>query len=214
MGCPSGATRPSSSVTGSSYSYRLPLSAPATNAERTGSVASLNATVPVSMVPTRDTFASNSPSLTAPAGRSVASTRSSTVPGVRVPHDSDPSTTLGVTWLARTVPAATRSTKSARMGERDRDMPASWAGWLSFEDRRARRRPRTTSSSNSLHGGGARGTDLRHPRHASRAALAFAPTRRGDEMSATDNAATLSAYAVGHDASHLTEDAVFTDMNS
>ena len=39
-------------------------------------------------------------------------------------------------------------------------------------------------------------------------------TPKGDEMSAADNAATLSAYAVGHDASHLTDDAVFTDMNS
>src|SRR5215218_2384322 len=142
MGWPSGATRPSSSVTGSSYSYRLPLSAPATNADFTGSVALRNATVPVSIVPSRVTVASKSPSLIAPAGRSLASTSSSTVPGVSGAHDVESSTTLGVTWLARTVPATTKSATRARIGERDRDIGDSCAMCVSIEHRRALRHRR------------------------------------------------------------------------
>src|SRR4051794_21964988 len=155
MGWPSGATRPSSEVTGSGYSYRLPLFAPATKADFTGSDASRNPTAPVSTVPSRVTVALKSPELTSPAGRSVASTRSSTVPGVSGPHDDDPSTTLGVTELASTVPAATRRTRNARIGDRDRDMAGSWAKWVSSEGPRAPRQPRVTSPPDSLHACGA-----------------------------------------------------------
>src|SRR4051795_5097777 len=120
MGWPSGAASPSSWVTGLGYTYRLPLVAPATNADLTGSDAFRNATVPVSIVPSRLTLALKSPSPTEAPGRSVASTRSSTVPGVRGPHEVEPSTSRGVTLLASTVPAATRSVTRARTGERDR----------------------------------------------------------------------------------------------
>src|SRR3954447_16887490 len=130
MGWPSGATRPSSDVTGSGYSYRLPLFAPATNADFTGSVASRKPTEPVSMVPSRVTVALKSPELTSPVDSLVASTRSSTVPGVSGPHDDDPSTTRGVTELARAVPATRRRTRNARIGERDRDMAGSWVTWF------------------------------------------------------------------------------------
>src|SRR3954471_24713607 len=125
MGWPSGAASPSSCRTGFGYTYRWPLVAPATNADFTGSVAFRNATVPVSIVPSRLTLALNVPSSTEAAGRSVASTRSSTVPGVSGPHDEEPSTTRGVTLLASTVPAASRSVTRARMGERDRDIECS-----------------------------------------------------------------------------------------
>jgi ketosteroid isomerase-like protein len=39
-------------------------------------------------------------------------------------------------------------------------------------------------------------------------------TPKGDDMSVTENAATFSKYAIGHDESQLTDDAVYTDMNS
>src|SRR3954452_359044 len=134
MGWPSGAASPSSCVTGFGYTYRLPLVAPATNADLTGSDAFRNATVPVSIVPSRLTLAVKSPWSTEPAGRSLASTRSSTVPGVSGPHDEAPFTCRGVTLLASTVPAARRSVTRARTGERDGDIGCS-LGKMSDEHR-------------------------------------------------------------------------------
>src|SRR3954454_15593296 len=120
MGWPSGAASPSSCLTGFGYSYRLPLVAPATNADLTGRLASRNATLPVSIVPSRVTFAVKSPLLTLPAGSEDASTSNSTVPGVNGPHDDAPSTTFGVTTLARTGSASTRTATKARANDRDR----------------------------------------------------------------------------------------------